>query len=211
MAGTPLKLTIDRQNRRLVAYQGTPPSLPDLFQSNTISLQIQVADPGPSSTPVQVTQQQYVVANMGAFGMRAAIGDTPEGVTGPTPIALQDTMVWDPVNLWFAGDIALNTTAVNDFIGTSAVKPAYFEVNLTLLTTRTTILQITFNLKAVVDELAGVVPTPTDVFLTAAETKAQFVPQKGAAGQTFILVSPDGTKSMELGVDNNGNFITREF
>jgi hypothetical protein len=208
-SGPPLKLTVDRQNRKLVAYQGTPTSLPDLFQSNTISLQIQVVDPSSSSTFPQVSSAQYTVVDGSAFGMRAAVGDAPEGISGPTPIALQDTMLWDATTQSFKGDLALNTTGVDDFLGTSASKPAYFELNLTITGTRITILQNTFNLKAVVDELGTNVPTPTAQYLTAAEIVSQFMPLKGAAGQTFILVSPDGATSYELGVDNFGNLGTK--
>jgi len=209
MAGPPLKLTVDRQNRKLVSYSGTPSSLPDLFQSNIISLQVQIVDPAATATFPQVSSTQYTVVDGSAFGMRAAVGDSPHGTAGDTPAALQDTMVWDAPSQSFKGDLALNTTGIDSLLGSGAVKTAYFELNLTLLGTRITILQTTFNLKAVVDELNNNVPTPTNQYLTSAEITSQFMPQKGAPGQTFILVSPDGTKSYEFGVDNNGNTFSR--
>lgn len=207
--GPPLKLTIDRQNRKLVAFQGTPASLPDLFQSNTISLQIQVVDPAASATFPQVSSNQYTVVDGNAFGMRAAVGDSPEGVTGPTPIALQPAVNWDPATQSFKGDLALNTTGVDSFLGTAAAKSAYFEINLTITGTRITILQTTFNLKAVVDELGSNIPTPTATYLTTAEIVSQFMPLKGAPGQTFQMTSPNGLYTYEFGVDDNGQTFSK--
>lgn len=209
MDSSQVNLTIDIQNNRLVSVAGTPTALNGFFQDNTKSLRIQCVNPSQTSSSPQVTAQSFTTLDMSGFGMRVAVGDTPAGITGPTPLALV-TLTYDNVSQSFIGQLPLNTTGIDTFLGAAAAKTAYFEVNLTINGTRITVLQATFTLFAVVDELTGTVPTPTDKYLTALETVAQFVPRKGAAGQTFVLVSPDGTKSLEIGVDNNGQLFSNE-
>ena len=202
MASSILKLTVDRQNRSLVAYFGTPSIIPDCFQGNTLSLQIQIVDPtGNFKAP-------YSIADLAGFGLRASVGKTPTGSQGgPTPLALQDSFVWDPVNKWFTADLALNTTDIDTFIGALASIPAYFELNLTSAGNRITILQTTVNLRAVVDEGTSTVPTTGDVYLTKAEQLAYFFPIIGTPGMTLTFVSPDGTKKREIGVNNDGSAL----
>jgi hypothetical protein len=202
MAGSILKLTIDRQARKITSFRGTVGAMPDCFQSNTLSLQVQVVDP-----PTDILAQPSIV-DLAGFGLRASVGATPTGTAGgPAPLALQDTFVWDAVNKWFTADLALNTGAIDAFIGALASIPAYFELNITSSGNRITILQTTFNLRAVVDELTSNVPTPGNVYLTLAESIAYFFPIVGKPGMTLTFVSPDGTKKREIGVNNDGSGI----
>jgi len=204
MSSSILKLTVDRQNKTLVSFSGSVGSIPDCFQSNILSLQIQIVDPTGSFNPA------YSIVDMNGFGLRASVGGAPTGTSGgPTPLALQDTFAWDSTNKWFTADLALNTTAIDNFIGALQLATAYFELNLTASGNRLTILQKPFALRAVVDELTSTAPSPTDQYLTRAEIISQFMPLKGANGQTFILVSPNGSISAELGIDNNGNLTTK--
>jgi hypothetical protein len=209
-AASVLKLTIDRQNLQLVAGGGAVQagvlSIPGLFQSNTLTLRIQIVDPtGDFTAP-------YSIVDLNGIGLRASVGDTPTGAAGgPAPLALQDTFVWDAVNKWFSADIALNTAAIDAFLGSAAAKTAYFEINLTGGANRTTILQATFTLKAVVDELGSTVPAPTDQYLTKAESVALFAKRVNDPGVRIVLVSPSGTYGRELGVDDAGNAIDNVF
>jgi len=197
-----LKLAIDRQNKTLVAFNGSITSLPALFQSNVASLQISVVDPtGDLGSPYSIVDEQ-------GASLRVAVGATPTGTAGgPTPLALQDTFSYDSSSHWFTGTLDLNTAGVNSHIGANSSATAYFEVNLTLAGNRTTILQTTFLLKAVVDELTATVPTPTDQYLTKAEMLSTFARLVGANGQTIILKSPGGIYGRELGVNDDGTAI----
>jgi len=205
-APSDLFLVVDMQNRRLVSMNGSPSSLPDQFQSNNISLRVQCVNPSLSTLPLGSTT--YSIQNMSTFGMRVAVGDTPEGAVGPTPLALQTGMAWDGPSSSFLGTLALNTAAIDGFLGTKASASAYFEVNLTILGTRITILQTQFTLRAVVDELSGTAPVPTDQYATLNESKALFMPRTGAPGDVLTLTSPNGLIKVELGIDNNGQFTT---
>lgn len=195
MASSILKLIVDRQNRTLVSQNGSVSTIPDCFQGNTLSLQVQVVDPtGNFSNP-------YSVVDLNGFGLRASVGGPPTGTAGgPSPLALQDTFVWDPApnRLWFYADLALNTGAIDAYIGAAPFASAFFELNLTS-GDRSTILQKPFVLRAVVDEGTSTVPTPTDVYLTKAETLALL-----AAKLDRVMKSPSGTWARELGIADDG-------
>lgn len=201
MAGSILKLSIDRQNKKLISVNGSVGSMPDLFQSNIVTLQVQIFDPtGPTSLSAPT------IVDAGTYGLRASVGATPAGTTGEIPVALQDTFTWDATNKWFTADLALNTSGVDTLIGAAPSVLAYFELNLTIAGGRNTILQTTFNLRAVVDELAGTVPTPTDQYLTKAECLALFAKYINDAGRTITLTSPTTGKLIELGANDDGSF-----
>jgi len=216
MAVNDLVLTVDIVNKVLVALNGTPTQLPSQFQTNTANLQIQCVLPSQTSLPVgSRTSIDYIVQNMAAYGMRAAVGATPEGESavggapGPAPIALQANMVWDAPSQSFLGTLNFNTVAVDDFIGESASALAYFELNLTISGTRITILQTTFSLKANVDQTAGgSSPTPVNYYYTKEDSDNRYVKKVGLAGETFILTSPNGAYQLEIGCDNNGQLTT---
>ncbi len=197
-----LNLAIDRQNRKLVNYNGQVTAIPAVFQGNVIDLRIQVVDP----TGV-VSGAQYSAVALGSYGMRVAIGAEPTGTSGgPTPLALQNTFTWNAADSSFTGSIECNTAAIDSFIGSASSRSAWFEVNLTLAGNRITILQETFTLKAVVDEATSTVPTPTDSYLTTAESRATFQPRVGAAGDVLVLKSSGGIYGVELGVSDTGEF-----
>src|SRR6185369_123730 len=197
-----LKLVIDRQNRSLIALNGSVTAIPPLFQSNNQTLQISVADPtGSISTP-------YSLVDLGSSGLRVSIGQTPTGTAGgPTPLALQDTFVWNSAGKYFQADLALNTAAIDSYIGALDTRRAYFEVNVTLAGGRETIFQGQLDLRAVVDELASTVPSPVDQYLTKAEILAMFLKIVNDAGVTATFKSPGGIYGRELGVADDGSAI----
>lgn len=198
--GAPLILTVDRQNQTLVSYLGSVPSLPSLFQSNVRTLRVQVVDPtGNLSNP-------YSLVDLSSYGMRVSVGDPALtiGTTGGTVLALQDTFVWNSGGSYFEADLALNTSNIDTFLGTLSNRTANFEINLTLSGNRITILQTSLVLKAVVDELTSVAPSPVDQYLTAAECKALFVKLVGDLGQRIVFRSANGVYGREIGVNDDG-------
>lgn len=195
-----LNLVVDRQNKRLVAVLGSITQIPPIFQSNTVTVRVTVVDPTGSLTA------PYTTVDLTGYGCRVSVGATPTGDSGgPAPLALQDTNPWVPAGKYFQGDLALNTVAVDSYIGTTASKSAFFEINLTNGGTRETILQVTFTLAAVVDELTSTTPTPTDQFLTKAECLALFQKLIGDAGQRLVLKSLNGVYGREIGVNDDGS------
>lgn len=200
---SPLKLSVDRQGKTLIGKLGFASNLPDQFQSNEVDLEIEVCDPaGFTSAPNPL--------DMAAFGMRVSVGDTPTGAAGgPTPLAL-GILTWNAAGASppsrFVGTLALNTGAIDTFIGSAPSKTAYFEINLTILGTRKTIFQSTFTIKAVVDEGTSTVPTPTDSYMTKNEILQTFVKKVMTAGETIQATSPDGTSyGIEFAVSDDGS------
>jgi hypothetical protein len=202
-----LNLVIDRQNRKLVQYNGSIVSIPPIFQGNVVDVKVTVVDP----TGALGGGAAYTKVNLGSYGLRVSIGATPTGTSGgPTPLALQNVFTWDSVDSSFSGSLEVNTAAVNSHIGTAAQATAYFEVNLTLNGERITVLQEQFTLKAVVDEATTTAPTPTDSYMTTAESVATFAKFVNTPGAVIVLVSPDGTKGVELGCGDDGAFFANE-
>jgi len=195
-----LILTVDRQAETLVSYLGSVPSLPPLFQSNVKTIRVQVVDP--TGNPMN----PYSLVDLAGYGLRASVGDTPTGTAGgPTPLALQDTFVWNAAGSYFQADLALNTIAIDGFLGAAPAKQAYFEINLTFAGNRTTILQTIFQLKAVVDELTSVAPTPTDQYLTKAECNALYAKKIGLPGERQVYTSASGLHQIEKGCNDDGS------
>ncbi len=198
-----LSLVVDRQGKKLASFNGSVVAVPDLFQSNVQTIRVQVVDPtGNLSSP-------YTVIDLASAGLRVSVGDpaTTIGTTGGTPIALQDTFVWNAAGKYFQADLALSVAAVDTFLGVASSKTAILEINTTLAGARETILQATFNLRAVVDELTSTVPTPTDQYLTKAETLAGFVKFINSPGDRIVLKSANGVYGLELGCNDDGTML----
>lgn len=198
-----LNLYIDRQNKKLVDYNGSVVSLPALFQGNVVDLKIAILDPTGSKTGAR-----YSLVNAGSYGLRVSVGATPTGTAGgPTPLALQNSFTWNASDSTFSGSLELNTAAIDSHIGTAASAVAYFEVNLTLAGNRTTVLQEAITLRAVVDEATTTAPTPTESYFTNNESLALFVKKVGNAGEVIVLKSPNGVYGREIGVADDGSAI----
>ncbi len=205
----PIKLAINRQSRQLVYFNGSATAVPPLFQSNNQDFQIQIVDPDPSGRIGGL-----VAVDMAGTGLRVAIGATPTGSSGgPSPLALQDSAgwTWDAVNKWFTGSLALNTTDVDTYIGSSAFRVAYLEVNSTLSGSRITLLQASFNLTAVVDELTSTTPSSTEQYLTRAECLALFAKLVNDLGTRIVFKSANGLYGREIGVGEDGGAVDNFF
>jgi hypothetical protein len=200
----PIKLSIDRQNRRLVNYAGGITSFPPLYQSNVQDFEITIVDPDPSGKLAS-----YVAVDMNGIGLRVAVGPTPTGTAGgPTVPALELSWTWVPASKKYTGALQLNTTPVDNLIGALPSALAYFEVNTTTSSGRVTVLQTQFTLYAVLDELTTTAPTVTDQYFTKAEMLNLFVKKVGLPGERILLKDENGVYARELGVDSNGAFTS---
>ena len=202
----PLKLAIDRQNKKLVvtgAVPGSVAALPPLFQGNSVDLEVTILDPSGLIT------SDYSRVDFTGKTLRVAVGQTPTGTPGgPAVLAIQTSFTYDSAAnaLRYSGNLALNTAAIDAFLGAAASATAYFEVNVVDSGNRSTILQATFNLMAVVDEAATTVPSPVDSYYTAAETDSRYVRKEFAAGDVILMTSADGTKKGLVYWGDDGSF-----
>lgn len=145
---------------------------------------------------------------MAGYGLRVSVGDTPTGTAGgPAPLAQETVFTWNADTKYFEGNLDLTGAAVDAFIGNAPSRLAYFEVCLTGPSGRDTILQTTFMLGAVVDELTAIPPAVTDQYFTKAEMLALFAKKVGAPGERIMYVSEDGTAAREMGVADDKSAI----
>jgi hypothetical protein len=196
-----IKLAINRQTKALVDFGGSATAIPRLFQGDTQDFIFIIVDP-PSSVG-----SPYTRVDVGSLNLRVSIGATPTGTAGgPTPLTLDTTWTWDSSLKQFTGSLALNTAAIAAHIGALDSASARFEVKLDNAGALDTILHETFNLAAPVDENTTTAPSPTTEYFSAAQSDNRYVKKIGEAGGTILLVSPDGTKGIEIGCNNDGTF-----
>lgn len=119
---------------------------------------------------------------------------------------------------YFYADFNLNTSALNTAIGNNdTYTSAYLEFRLSrnggafspVFQTQPTILAVVKDPGS-----ASSIPTPTEEYLTVAAARNLFVmwnnllaPSGANNGRNIILVSPDGTRTREIGVGNNAEPI----
>lgn len=198
-----LKLTVDRQNETLAARNGTPTTLPALFQYNVKPLQIQFVDP----TGQIGTGTDYSPVDMSGFGLRVALTPTPTGTPGgPAVLALQTSWTWNAANQWFTGSLDLSSSAIESYLAGNASATAYFEITLTQSGNRITAFQSQITLKAVGDEGTATAPSLTEQYLTKSETQAGFVPRVMENGGTIVIPSANGAYAIELKCNDDGSF-----
>src|SRR5688572_20414113 len=200
-----LKLAIDRQNRKLVNFNGTPIDFPPLFQFNVQQLQIYPVDP-----PANVNSTHSSVDAAG-LGLRVAICQQPTGTTADdTRLTFQNSFTWNAAGSYFSGELDLSAAAIATYLGTAAERSAWFEVNLMDGGEPTTILQQPFTLKALGDNFSTVAPTPVDQYFTQVQANDRFAKLTGDPGQRIILKSANGLYAVEIGCDDDGSFITNQ-
>jgi hypothetical protein len=197
-----LKLAIDRQNRRLVNYNGTPVDFPPLFQFNVQQLQIYPLDP-----PANISGA-YQSVDASANGLRVAICSQPTGSTGDdTRLTFQTSFTWNATNHYFSGELDLSAAAIATYLGTAAERSAWFEVNLMDGADPTTILQQPFALKALGDNFSTVAPTPTDQYYTQVQSDDRFAKKTMSPGERLVIPSPGSIYALELGCADDGSVI----
>lgn len=200
-----LKLFVDRASgtlRRGLTAASTA-ALPPLTQGDTVGLEISVVEDNPSGGFGGVS-----LVNLGSYSLKVAIGATPLGDGSVTPFALQTSWTLNDAQNKWTGSLALNTTALNTWLGTASTKQAWFEIEIrdTATGNYETIYGGTVTIRAQLISAGSSIPVPSDVALGTAEAAATYVRKQGEAGGSIILTSPDGTKRVQLYCDDDGTF-----
>lgn len=138
------------------------------------------------------------------LSIRAAINDTLDTAS---PLSYQPTFTKDESSNVFSGELDLNTSALNTWIGSSSSKSAYFEIELQEGTAVTKIYQALIEVKNSVVQIGVTSPSPVDSYLTTASADQQYARKVGAAGEQFTITSPGGVYQRVFGVDDGGNAI----
>lgn len=124
-----------------------------------------------------------------------------------TPLAYQPTFAKDEELNAFSAELALNTAALNTYLGSSDSKNAYFEIEMQEGTARTKIYTAVVTLQNAVTQIGATVPVPTDEYFTKSQTTAQFLPRIGEPAGQQTYTSPSSTWQRIIGVDDAGQPI----
>jgi hypothetical protein len=169
-----LYLAIDIVNKILVSYNGSASVLPTFGQTDMVELQLQFVTPNPGNVipyiAVDVTTDNQIPVVTMASKIQGVEAD--EG-TYLLAQAVNAAFTWDPVNLWYTGQLNVNTTEVETLIGSAPSAPAFFEVDLTI---------------GGIDPYCVLLPTGITISATAYSTGAVPTPVEGSYG-TFGLVA----------------------
>lgn len=204
-----LKLSIDRQNRVLAEFNGTSSILPALFAINSQAVQVQVVDPAGDLTA------PYAAVDMTGYGLRVIIGTDPGDGSAPAILAgtYEAGFTWDSTNLWFSGVLGINTAEMAQALGDSGSMSAVLEVNLTNGGNYETILQQSVVIEKNIDAQLSTAPSPSDTYLTTAQTIALFKTGTGSPegvvtaspGQPYLDTNePGGFWVKKTGTGNTG-------
>lgn len=138
------------------------------------------------------------------ISISVAINDTYDDAS---PLAYQNTFDKDEATNTFSAELALNTAALNTYLGSADSKVAHLEIEIQEGTARTKILTIDVTLQNAVTQVSAFVPTPVDEYLTKAQQVAQFVQKILPASEQLTFTSPNGLKQRIIGVNDDGTPI----
>lgn len=123
------------------------------------------------------------------------------------PLAYQPTFAKDEELNMFSAELALNTAALNTYLGSNTSMPAYFEVEIQEGTARSKIYTAVITLQNAVTQISSVAPTPVDEYLTKSQQVAQFFPRVGEASGQLTFTSPGSVYQRIIGVADDGSPI----
>lgn len=173
-------------------------TLPQFNKYEEVPFEVVIVEPANSSRVID----RFSRLDISALTLSIAINDTFDDAA---PLAYQNTFTKDEVNNVFSGELSLNTSALNTYLGASDSKTAYIEIAITEGTARSVIYIGTITLQNAVTQSGAVVPTPVDEYYTKAQADSQFV-RKIENG--FVTVtSPNGLYQRIFGVDDGGAAI----
>lgn len=194
---------------------GRAPSITGFYQGSRLQVRV-----FPVKATGAVASAAYAAIPVSLFsGIKLAIGPRA-GAVSPYALAgdgssytftAQSTADADGIKDYWYGELNLNTTEMNSAISTRESIACQFEVQLGVSGAYRTMLQLDVTIWAAVIDPSGAIslPTSADQYLTLAQALAQFVawnsiPVTANRGKTIVLVSPDGAKTREIGIANDG-------
>lgn len=172
--------------------------LPSFRKYETVPLEIVIVEPDGTQF------NRFSRVDISNLSLSVAINDTYDDAA---PLAYQNTFSKDETTNTFKGELALNTAALNTYIGSADSKSGYFEIEMQEGTARSKICTQLITLYNAVTQTAVTVPTPADEYLTKAQQQAQFAQKVMPAGEQFTITSPGGLYTRTFGVDDGGAAI----
>lgn len=195
MATLRLYVNLARKALQFSDQSGSAFVLPTFYKYETVPLEITLVEPDP------VSQLRYIKPDISNIALSVAINDT---LDDGSPLAQQTTWTKDTTARTFTGNLELNTAGFNSFLGSSAEKAAYFEIELTEGTARWKVIVAGITVKNAVQQPATTAPSPVQEYYTKAQLDQMFAKYLNGAGQTFTLRSPSGTFERIIGIGDDG-------
>lgn len=174
--------------------------LPQFNKYETVPFEVVIVEP----SRIALGIDRYSRVDISNLSLSIALNDTFDDAS---PLAYQNTFTKDEENNVFSGELAINTAALNSWLGSSDSKVAYFEIEIQEGTARNKIFTGQVTVQNSVTQVGASVPSPIDEYLTKAQTSAQFVQKILPAGEQITITSPSGTYQRILGVDDGGAAI----
>jgi hypothetical protein len=175
-------------------------TLPAFNKYETIPFEVCIIEP----SLIAIGIERYSRVDISNLSLSVAINDTYDDAA---PLCYQSTFTKDEDQNIFSGELALNTAALNSYIGSADSRTAYLEIEIQEGTARNKIYTGQVTIQNAVTQVGATAPTPVDEYLTKAQTTAQFVSKVMPAGEQLTITSPSGTYQRILGVDDGGAAI----
>lgn len=175
-------------------------ALPNFNKYETVPLEIVLVESDLTATGLP----KYTRMDVSALSISVAISQSFDSAA---PLAYQPTFTKDEQLNLFSAELALNTAALNTYLGSADSKSAYFEIEVQEGTARTKVYTAIITLQNAVTQVGGTVPSPVDEYLTKAQQVAQFFPRVGGASGQLTFTSPGSIYQRIIGVADDGSPI----
>lgn len=198
-----LKLYVDTQSNRLVksSTQTDAFTLPTFYQGDIIPVRLYLLEP---NTTGGIASPYSIITESKSVSIALV---TPHQTSGSEVVHASLTFsTFDSSTGAYTGNLSLNTTEITTLLGSSTSATTYFEVQVTGGGIVSTELQTQVTVRADGIKAASATPVGAESYYTQAQADGVFVKfdNRGRAGSTIVLTSPDGTWGRLLGVDNDG-------
>lgn len=199
MAGLARKLFVNWHKKSLqLSDESESPVQPPIFQKyETVPLEVVIVEP---CDPWG--HDDFRRIDITGVSLTVSINDTLDDAT---PLASQSSWTKDTSRNTFTGELSLNNSGMNTYIGSAATKAAYLEIEVREGASATVkIYSAEITLKGSVVQLTSTAPSPAAEYLTRAQMEGLFVQFRNGAGKTITLVSPDGSTQRVIGANDDG-------
>ena len=170
-------------------------ALPTFNKYETIPFEIVIVQPEGSQF------QRFNRVDISNLSLSIAINDTYDDAA---PLAYQPSFSKDEDTNTFSGELALNTAAMNSYIGGQSTAAAFFEIEIQEGTARSKIFVGSITLQNAVTQNAVTTPTPVDEYFTKAQTEQQFVKKVMPSSEQITITSPMNLYQRIIGVGDDG-------
>jgi len=199
-----LKVYIDTRRKKTVKSDSDPSfeTLPVITQGEVYNLNVYfVEDSG------QGIANPFDLVTLSGLGLEVSVGNKNPVAAKSTPAIFQNSFSVNTTLNRFEGSLTIADSDAETLLGSNtSVKTSISFKIIDGSTEQDYIFDVV--LSASVAPSSNTAPTPAIQYVTKTGGDQTYVKVVGSAGSVIILTSPDGTKQIALGVDDNGAFTS---